>query len=218
MFNTLEVVAVSCAIHRVQGFVKKNSLVPEGKTPNATMLYNHFYNDNVIPVQPADTVLAEEIIDYLKGLAFKAFERELTGFESNVLKFVQSSEVDNSVLGIAASLPEVYENKQAQDAWSIRESALATDSEFVGELKKRGHFELTIENIRYIRSTSSNLYCCSDKNGNIVKFFKDEDLGKVGTVICITAYVKGHSVSVYHGGKETMVNRIKIEQIQSEDQ
>lgn len=215
MFNTLEVVAVSCAIHREQGFIKKNGIVSEGQTPNATMLYNHFYKDKVVSVQPNDHHLAEEIIDYLKGLSFKAFERDLTSFETNVLKFVQSSEVDNSVLGIAASLPEVYDNKQKQDQWSIREAELAKNSEFVGVLKKRGYFELTIENIRYIRSTGSNLYCCSDNQGNIVKFFKDEQLGDVGTVVCMSAYIKSHSDSPYHGGKETMVNRIKIEQVQS---
>ena len=110
-FPTLDVLTVACAVFRLNGYVKKHQ--QSEKTPNVSLLYNHFYNDVHITLTETDRQCAESVIDYLKGLSFKAIERELTGFEANVLKFVNSDVVDSSNLGIAASLPQVYEKALA---------------------------------------------------------------------------------------------------------
>lgn len=207
MFSVSEVMAASCAAHRVNGFVKKNSF--SDSKPNSRLLYDHFYGEEKLTVTDADREQALEVIDYLKGLTFKAFERKLTDFEENVLKLVTAEEVDNKSLGIAASLPKVYLNKQDQDVWEDRERELAESSEYVGELRKRSEFELVIENVRYIKTTGASLYCCSESGKNIVKFFADTDWGKQGDRLHLAGYVKSQQVSNYSGGKETMINRIK---------
>lgn len=209
MFSVSEVMAASCAAHRVNGFVKKNSF--SDSKPNSRLLYDHFYGEEKLTVTDADREQALEVIDYLKGLTFKAFERSLTDFEENVLKLVTAEEVDNKSLGIAASLPKVYLNKQDQDVWELRERELAESSEYVGELRKRGEFTLVVENIRYIKTTGASLYCCSESGKNIVKFFTDNnEFAKVGETIKLAGFVKSQSVSNYSGGKETMINRIKV--------
>lgn len=209
MFSVSEVMAASCAAHRVNGFVKKNSF--SDSKPNSRLLYDHFYGDIKLEVTDADREQSVEVIEYLKGLTFKAFERKLTDFEENVLKLVTAESVDNKSLGIAASLPKVYENKCEQDTWEDRERELAETSEFVGELRKRCDFELVIENVRYIKTTGASLYCCSEGGKNIVKFFADGNVyGEVGDTIHLAGYVKSQVVNErFSGGKETMINRIK---------
>jgi hypothetical protein len=207
-FPTLDVLTVACAVFRLNGYVKKHQ--HSEKTPNVTLLYNHFYNDDHITLTESDRQCAESVIDYLKGLSFKAIERELTGFEANVLKFVNANVVDSSNLGIAASLPQVYEQKLRQDEWTVREQSLSSSSEYVGKLQSRDQFQLVIENVRYISSSSSYLYCCSQSGSNIIKFFHEKELGEPGSQLDITAFVKAHQISTYHGGLETLVNRVKV--------
>jgi hypothetical protein len=214
-FPTRDVVAIACAVFREQGFVKRGeyqALVEDEKPkqPNSSILYNHFLNDVKVEVRDEDKVLAEVIIDYLRGLSFKAFERGLTEFETNVLKFVNVETVTKDKLGIAASLPQVYQRKLDADAWTIREAELADASEYVGGLNRRSEFTVVIEHIRSIPSTSSWLYTCSEGDKNIFKFFSTSNVGEVGQTIKLSAYVKAQEVSKYSGGKETMVNRVKI--------
>ena len=225
MTNTFlveEVISAACSAHRVNGgFIKSNSYgLEEGQVPNSKLLYQHFLGTvdkknnktvrQLLTITDEDKTFATEIIDYLKGLSFKAMERNLTDFESNVLKLVSSESIDKTQIGIASSLPKVYNNKLEQDSWTAREGELARNSEHVGTVGQRSKFTIKIENIRQIASVGSNLYCATVLNSdNIIKFFGEHNI-KVNDVINIGAYVKGQDVSNYHGGKETMVNRIKI--------
>lgn len=223
-FTVNEVLAASCAIHRMNnGFVKSHDVHnEEGLVPNSKLLYNHFLGthvkgDNkpvrqVVKINESDYKQAGDIVDYLSGLSFKAMERDLTDFEKNVLKLITSEYVAKDQIGIAASLPKVYLNKLSQDTWTERESELSASSEYVGKLHTRCTFtDLVVENIRYISSVGSSLICCSN-DGNIIKFFindsKDLTNLAVGSTINIKAYVKSQDESKYHGGKETMVNRV----------
>jgi len=212
-FNTNEVVAVSCAVDRVNGFVKKTEVgygENANKKPNVSFLYEHFCNNEKVEILDADREMAAEIIDYLKGLSFKALERRLTDFESNVLNFVGSETVGKEQLGIAASLPNVYRNKLEADTWTAREAELARTSDYIGEVGKRGEFTAKIENLRYIAKTSSYLVSCSVDNKHILKFFSGVASGKVGDNVQITGFVKSQSISSYSNAKETMINRVKL--------
>lgn len=211
-FSVVDVVAAACAAFRVNGFVKRDDaeVYNKSKVANSNLLYLHFYNDQKLEIIPADVERAEVLIEYLKGLSFKAFERSLTNFETNVLKFVTTDAVGKDQLGIAASLPSVYERKLEADAWTAREAELAGTSEYVGKVGTREEFTLVIENIRYIAKTESSLYSCSENGKNIVKFFSSTDAGKVGDTVKLTGFVKNHSLSKYSSGKETMINRVKL--------
>tara|TARA_B100000900_G_scaffold388279_1_gene380185 strand:+ start:562 stop:1251 length:690 start_codon:yes stop_codon:yes gene_type:complete len=222
LFTVKDVLSAAVAVHRINGgFVKSSEATPNnGKIANSTFLYNHFLGTHdkksgtnkrqLVDVKDVDTQEAEAIMEYLKGLTFKAMERDLTDFEKNVLKLVTADEVGKDKIGIAASLPKVYANKQAADVWSEREGALSSVSEYVGTVGKRGNLTITIENIRYISSVGSKLFCGSVDGRHIVKFFNNDITNEVGDQITIGAYVKSHSLSKYHHGKETMVNRIKV--------
>jgi hypothetical protein len=222
LFTVKEVLTAACAVHRINGgFVKAaDAKFDDEKVANSHFLYNHFLGTHdrktgtnkrqLVDMKPRDAVQADAIIEYLKGLTFKAMERDLTDFEKNVLKLVTAQEVGKDKIGIAASLPKVFANKQTADLWSEREAALSSVSEYVGTLNKRGNLTITIENIRYIASVGSNLFCGSVDGKHIVKFFNNDIKYQVGDTIDIAAFIKSHGVSKYHHGKETMVNRIKV--------
>ncbi len=212
-FNTKEVVTVSCAVDRINGFVKKSDVgfgTNVDKKPNVHFLYQHFCNNETVEVINADTEMAEEIIDYLKGLSFKALERKLTEFETNVLNFVGSETVNKSQLGIAASLPNVYRNKLDADVWTAREAELGRTSEYIGSVGSRSEFVAKVENLRFIGKTMSYLVSCSVDDKHILKFFSVDKVGEIGDIINITGFVKSQAVSNYSNAKETMINRIKI--------
>ena len=179
MFPTLEVISVSCAIHRINnGFISKQAVQldkkHEGKKANSDLLYSYFFSENKIAILQEDRDLAVEVIDYLKGLSFKAIERELTDFESNVLKLVNTVEIGKDKIGMASSLPRVYINKIDQDNWTSRETQLSTTSQAIGELNSRSSFDATVEYVRYIPKTMSYLISCSVDNKHILKFFADK--------------------------------------------
>lgn len=219
-FLTKDVIACAVAAHRHNdGFVKSSAYDADGKTPNSKLLYNHFlgYSKpgqepvfNKLDVVENDISTAEIIIDYLHGLSFKAIERKLTEFEANVLQLVTSDTITKDKIGIASSLPKVYYQKLEQDAWTDKELGFARTSEYVGKLHSRHNFTLSVENIRNIPSTGSYLFCCVSEGKDIVKFFHETDGNfNIGDVINVAGYIKSHSVSKYHNGKETMINRIK---------
>lgn len=212
-FDTKEVVAVSCAVDRINGFVKKSDVgfgTNVDKKPNVNFLYEHFCNNEKVDVTDSDRELAEEVVDYLKGLSFKALERKLTEFETNVLTFIGSEKVNKNQLGIAASLPNVYRNKLDADTWTSREAELGRTSDFVGKVGSRCEFDAKIENLRYIAKTMSYLVSCSVDDKNILKFFSVSEVGKVGDIIKVTGFVKGQAISKFSNAKETMINRVKI--------
>ena len=223
MFKTKDVIAVSCAAHRFNGgFLSKDSIrfdkKAEGKRANSDLLYAHFLDPkdlkfkNALPklkIIKEDLVMAEDVIDYLKGLSFKAIERKLTDFESNVLSVVNSEHIDKTQLGITSSLPKVYFNKIEQDNWTDRELELSRTSNDLGELHSRGTFDAKVEFVRYIPRTMSYLITCSVKDQHILKFFHAKNI-KLESQIRVDGYIKSQGKGKFHNGIETIINRIKI--------
>lgn len=214
-----EVLAVSCAAHRINdGFIKKDQVRFDKKyektTCNSDMLYNYFFTDKKFKVLDEDKTTAIEVKEYLSGLSFKALERQLTEFESNVLKLVSSSDIAKDKLGIAASLPKVYLNKVEQDGWTDREMVLSRTSEKIGKLHQREKIIATVEFTRYIPRTMSYIVTCSVRDQHILKFFTDKKID-TGTEITVEGFVKSQNKGKYHNGYETVINRIKIHEDES---
>lgn len=210
----LEVLSASCSAYALnKGFIKKDQIrfdkKYEGQSSNSDLLYSHFYSNSKLNITEKDSDLAVEIIDYLKGLSFKAIERELTDFERNVLKLVTSETIQKDQIGISASLPKVYLNKLEQDRWTDRENVLSRTSEKLGGLHQREQFNAVIEFVRYIPRTMSYIVTCSVDNKHILKFFHDKKV-EVGSNLNIKGFVKSQGKGRFHNGFETIINRIKI--------
>tara|TARA_Y100001937_G_C7076644_1_gene310945 strand:+ start:516 stop:1184 length:669 start_codon:yes stop_codon:yes gene_type:complete len=218
-FSITDVLSASVSAHRLNnGFIKKDQVrydkKYEGAISNAQLLYRHFFQGEKLDIISKDIELANDIIDYLKGLSFKAIERKLTDFEKNVLSIVTSPVIIKEQIGIAASLPKVYFNKLEQDNWSARELDLSRTSQALGKLRERNTFTAKIEFNRYIPKTMSYLVTASVDDKHILKFFGDKQL-PVGETIKITGFVKGQDQGRFHSGIETIINRIKIHENES---
>jgi len=212
-YSVQEVIAVSCAIQRInEGFVKKGYDTEEKKS-NSSYLYKHFCEGERVNVNQADYEQAEEVISYLQGLGFKALERTLTDFEKKVLGFVTQSTTDKGSLGIAASLPNVYLNKVKSDTWTDRERKLGFTSEYQGKQNARSNFVAKVEFVKFIPATDSYLVTTSIDDKHLLKFFKPggSDMPVVGQTYNIAGYVKPHQVNKFTGFKETMINRVKFD-------
>lgn len=225
---------LSVAIHDRYGFTskstsdratdtgKESNLDAQGNPiPNSARLYRQLFPSVKVAeserekfeITPEHVSQAREIRETLQAFSFKAIERSLTNFEQQVLSVVNSDTITHKDLGRVASFPNVYERKISQDAWEEREAELARNSEFVGEELSRAEFDVVIENVRYLSRTESYLICASESGKNIIKFFvherKLEGLTE-GDTIKLQGYVKKQEVSKYHGGQETMLNRVKF--------
>lgn len=213
-----EAVALAIAVIEREGkFVKTMDrwIGDKEQIPTSVIMHEHYNQDKETNFTLTDAHYqeADETIQFLKGLAYKSLERPLSDFESNVLKIVAKPDMLTKSIGIIASLPSVYRRSLAMEEWADREAKLSRKSNFVGTLRERARLDnLTIENVRELRN-GSNLYCASDANENIVKWFS-EGMPEVkqGNTVSITAYIKDHSESKFHGGKETMVNRVRLEE------
>ena len=224
---------LSVAIHDRYGFTSKSTFdhaTSTGKESNldgngrpianSARLYRQLFpsakvseeNREQFEITPDIIAQAEEIRHTLKAFSFKAIERPLTNFETQVLGIVNSDTVNHKDLGRIASFPNVYERKISQEEWEDREADLAKDSTWVGVPMTKDEFDITIENIRYLSRTDSYLVCAQEQ-GNIIKFFTDGnklDGRAEGDTCKIACWVKKQEVSKYHGGQETMVNRVKF--------
>ncbi len=230
-----QALALSVAIHEKYGFQskattdyttmtsKKISNIDGRGNPitNSARLYRQLFpSQKVDPVDREKMHVtehhyekAENILDLLRGFGFIAIERPLTNFEQSVLDIVNRTDITHKELGRVASFPNVYERKVSQEIWEKRESQLAKNSEYVGELFNKSHLDVKIENIRYLSRTKSYLICTSESDKNIVKFFIPEDKIdniKEGDFIKLTGWIKKHEVSHYHGGKETVFKKISF--------
>ena len=220
-FPVRSILAASSAAHRINnGFVKKYD--DTDKKSNSSLLYSHFFQGQDLQIAETDYALADEIIDYLKGLGIKAMERDLTDFEKNVLRFITSKAAGKEQIGIAASLPKVYFNKVESDTWEDRERILGRTSDYVGELNTRHTFDnVVIEYRRFIPRTGSYLITASVDDQHILKFFADGGPAvklPENSKVKITGYIKAQQISKWTNFKETMINRIKFATLEDTEQ
>lgn len=217
MFKLIDVVAAAVSLYETQGYVKKNQfnyyVDDEENTviPNATILRTEFTTEaSHVTVTPAHREEAVKVVDYVNGLVFKKFSRKLSPFEESALEIANKEEISEREIGLTSCFPDMYANYKRAQVWKDREAELVRSSEFVGTKSQRSTFNnVVVEQVRELRNVDSNLVCCSVDNKHILKFFDNARKFSKGDSFNMTAYVKDQTVSDYHGGKETLVNRIK---------
>ena len=89
----------------------------------------------------------------------------------------------------------------------------ASTSEYIGKLKSRAEFFVKLVGKKYNDNIGCYIYNVKDQKGNLGVFFSsDADLAKVDDCFLAKMTPKRHSVNNYHGGKETVFNRVKVVQ------
>ena len=151
---------------------------------------------------------ADKIIQYYKGLTFKAMGAKINDFEQRVLAVIQSGKVDRRDFGVIASLPKAYFRAVKRDETDALMRKLSIDSVFMGS--EGGDIEgiIRVLNCSFIQRLACHIVN-AELDGNIVCFFTKHGAEHWGEGCTIKAKVKRHQTSKFHGGKETVLNYVK---------
>jgi hypothetical protein len=152
--------------------------------------------------------VAEDIIQYYKGLTFKAMGNKINDFEQKVLGLINCKQVDHRDIGIIASLPKAYFRSVKRDAADTQMRKLSTTSIHVGTLGEDIAGTINIMNCSFIQRLQCHVVN-AEMDGNIVCFFTKHDATHWGDMCEIKGKVKRHQTSKFHGGKETVLNYVK---------
>lgn len=185
-----------------------------GSTTNKTIIQTHLglldenrmtYVDHI--TQECQDI-AEQIIQYYKGLTFKAMGNKINDFEQKVLGLINCKLVDRRDIGVIASLPKAYFRAVKRDATDTLMRKLSKSSVHVGTQGEDVEGIINILNCSFIQRLQCHVVN-AEMNGNIVCFFTKHPAEHWGETCEIKGKVKRHQTSKFHGGKETVLNYVK---------
>ncbi len=211
-FDTKIALSVANAIYRKKGYVKTTEADYGERKSNKSLVLEELSKENP-KYTKKDMKVANEIIEHYQGLLLFRLGDQQNNFQEAVLSCVANETIRSRDIGILASLPHTYKTTLEKEARKHKEEQMASKSSFVGNVKKRNIFDVMVEMVKPL--PHKGLYIVSFMQGNnILKHFtpsNPEDDGiVVGANLQISAYVKDHQINKYNGGKETIVNRIKV--------
>ena len=212
VYNTKIALAVANAVYRKNGYVRTTEADYNERKSNKTLVIEELAKENP-KYAKKDIAMADDIIDHYQGLLLFKLGDTNNGFQEAVLSCIAQDTVKARDVGILASLPHTYKTTIDKEARKAKEEQMASKSSFIGDVKKRNVFDVVVEMVKPL--PHKGLYIVSFMQGNsILKYFtpnNPEDDGiVVGAKLQISAYVKDHQINKYNGGKETIVNRIKV--------
>ena len=211
-YDTKLALAVANKIYSKHGYTKTDEAQYGERQSNKQRLVEALSVDNP-KYSKKDMTSAEEQIEHYQGLLLFKLGDNQSSYEEQVLSSVASEKIQYKMLGILASLPHVYKVTLDREKRQEHEKKMASKSNFIGDVKKRNIFDIVVEMVKPL--PHKGLYIVSFMQGdNILKYFTPNDPAEdeivVGKKLQISAYVKDHQINKYNGGKETIVNRIKV--------
>jgi len=193
---------------------KNNEYVNYGTVTNKTIIQTHLglLDENrmvfVDHVTQECADIAEQMIQYYKGLTFKAFGAKINDFEQKVLGLINCKLVDRRDIGVIASLPKAYFRSIKRDNTDVLMRKLSTTSVHVGTQGEDVEGTINILNCSFIQRLQCHVVN-AEMNGNIVCFFTKHPAEHWGETCKIKGKVKRHQTSKFHSGKETVLNYVK---------
>lgn len=145
---------------------------------------------------------AEAALDWAKGV-----ETNGSNYLKNIKVLAERGFLTYKGFGLGCSIRAAWK----RDTEVAREKAEERESNYVGEVKKREEFTLTLVSLTEIEGYYgvTLLHNFMDPDGNRVKWFASTRLGlEEGETVEVKATVKSHEE--YKGRKETLVNRVKL--------
>lgn len=191
-----------------------DNYVNYGKVTNKTIIQSHLglLDENrmvfVDHITQECEDIAEQMIQYYKGLTFKAMGNKINDFEQKVLGLINCKLVDRRDIGVIASLPKAYFRSIKRDNTDILMRKLSTTSVHIGTLGEDIQGKINILNCSFIQRLQCHVVN-AEMNENIVCFFTKHDADHWGETCEIKGKVKRHQTSKFHGGKETVLNYVK---------
>lgn len=187
----------------------------QDEVTNKTIILTHLGELGEKQMAHVDTITpdcaetADDIIKYYRGLTFKAMGNKINDFEQKVLNLIQTGKVERRDVGVIASLPKAYMRSIKRDAKDIEMRKLSTTSEFIGKEGEKIQGAIEVINCSYIQKLACHIVNAR-LGTDIVCFFTKHGTEMWGDACTISAKVKRHQTSKFHGGKETVLNYVKV--------
>lgn len=172
-------------------------------------------------ITDADRLLAESAIAYTESSLTEALSSSLSDYEHNLRVACNGSVVTARLAGIVASIIGYYERAQSkiQQAKVAAEiSARGATAGYVGEIKKKGTFRVSLVAVFSFSSTYgvTNVHKFATVEGNLLVWKTGTEKLALGEYV-LTGTVKEHAVYKGRNGDElqTVVTRCKAELVKA---
>jgi hypothetical protein len=198
-FSILDAVTCSVAVDKVNGYDKSKNRYLMAELLSGQTSGNPFEN-----VEP------EEVISLLDW----GREQQGSDFFRSLRDILSKSEITASQFGFIACLPYLKRQAEGREAKKEELAKTTVNSEWIGKEGKRGEFFVKLTDKRYLDNYGSHIYNVVTKEGNLGVFFSQNNFElKVNDCFVMKATPKRHQVSNFHGGKETMFNRVVVKEV-----
>jgi len=208
------------AIIRNVGYVSKKRAMELDKSPTSHTLARWLKanpDEVAVQVKDEDTIQADKALAWLGKLSpMNEFYQSLKNLTSGGYGSKASpGEITKSDFGFVACVFETMAREEfKKKAREVAETQGDLSKDYIGEIKKRGDFFVKLLKVNYNHNLGCHIYNVKDRKGNLGLFFSSDSPGDLGLNVedCFLARMtpKRHSVSNYHGGKETVFNRVKV--------
>lgn len=176
------------------------------KTKNRYTMVEMLTGQTVVneTVEPEDVV---SLIDWGK-------EQKGSDFFRSLRDILSKEELQSSQFGFIACLPYLKRMAEEREEQKEELAKVTANSDWIGTERKRGEFFVKLTKKDYLNNYGSYIYSVVTREGNLGVFFNQENFNVApGDCFIMKATPKRHQVSNYHGGKETMFNRVVIKEV-----
>jgi hypothetical protein len=210
-YHVYSFVTMAVACIRTHGWVSRKVAHEQGRVATADdalcemdRIDDNTAHRNVVP-NDDDVAFAMAAINWAGELRNDG--RELNDYEHNLTVVANYAFVNRKHAGLAASIPVAYKHHLSR----LEERQQLSTSEYVGEIRKRQDFTVTVTKAIDCASDygPKTLYIMADAAGNLLKWFSSGTARlEIGTTYTLKATVKGHSE--YRGVKYTQIARAVV--------
>ena len=202
--------------YAVAAFKQNNEkYVTDGDASNKIIIQTHLgllddHRMAFVDIMPKDCEeIADKVIEYYKGLTFKAMGGKINEFEQRVLSLINNGELSMRDIGVVASLPKAYFRSLKRDITDQTIRKLSINSVFVGTVNSDITGEINMLNCSFIQSLQCHVVN-AEMNGNLICFFTKHPAEHWGKTCTVKGKVKRHQKSKFHKGNETVLNYVKV--------
>ena len=188
--------------------VKQELLGPGNSTWNGPIL-EPTSDWTACNAQGPDASTAGAVVQWAQNVSVKPNDT----FLQDAVGTVRSRSMQFWQIPLAVTL---FETKKRFEAVGARERVglgpEVAKSEWMGVEKVRADFFVKLVGTKRCetRMGSAIINNLVDRDGNLGVVFSEQPIAQVGDCFLMKATPKSHNISKFHGGKETMFNRIKI--------
>ena len=198
-YSILDVVTTSICVDKKNGYDKAlNKLAMVDLLSGATA------GDFTEGVEPEEVI---ELLDWGR-------EQKGSDFFRSLREILSMSEITASQFGFIACLPMLKRQSENRDEQAKELAKQTQNSEWLGTEGKRADFFVKLTSKKYLDNYGSYIYSVVTRDENLGVFFSQKDFElSEGDCFVMKATPKRHQISRYHGGKETMFNRVVIKEV-----